>query len=740
MLDLTKMIKTYTGYKEIWQDGRLYIEYDGETVYELSFDGADWRPIDPVGADLALYLRSAAFFEQAREQCADVHDIVEYLGGCDELLPEELLRLLLDDCGLGMKDAMAIVLRCFKDSLRDIPQHGFLRDIQPRTAALNGALRYELDKLCYHDPYDEKYRSPLGAVEAETAIKLSLCTFGGINCAEMLFEADGVSITVPMQNDCGVFRCTFAPSEIGAYTYKFILNGNADAKEYRLTVYEKGFETPEWFRRGIMYQIFPDRFGFLDNGCFERGIAYHRSLGQTPEMHRSITEPVRWQPREHEKDYRPDDFYGGNLLGIAEKLPYLKALGVTVIYLNPIFEARSNNRYDTSDYGMIDPILGTNEDFTELCRRAEGFGIRIICDGVFSHTGADSVYFNRCGSYDSIGACQGSASKYYNWYDFRTFPDEYRSWWGFKELPEVDETEPEWQDFIIKNDDSVIKSWLRRGASGWRIDVADELPDEVLSLIRTSAKAEKPDCVIIGEVWEDAVTKESYGKKRRYALGNALDSVMNYPLRRAVIDFAIGRINAFRLRDLLVSQMMNYPKPMYLALMNLLGSHDVERLHTALATGLELRLMPREEQVKIIPTDEQSALATKLQMLCAAIQYTVPGVPCLYYGDEESLPGGGDPFCRKPFEPSGGGLHNFYAKLGKIRLSSEAIMQGEFSVKALSERRLILTRSTENEKIACVINASDGRMRFDADNAIPLLSGFSDGDIPPLSCEIYRLT
>ncbi|MBQ9721332.1 MAG: glycoside hydrolase family 13 protein, partial [Oscillospiraceae bacterium] len=286
-------------------------------------------------------------------------------------------------------------------------------------------------------------------------------------------------------------------------------------------------------------------------------------------------------------------------------LPYLKELGVGVIYLNPIVEARSNHRYDASDYLSVDPILGTNADLTHLCETAEAMGMRIILDGVFSHTGADSRYFNRDGSYPGNGACQGKDSPYYPWYDFRHYPNEYRCWWGFKDLPEVDERNPKWQNFVITGQDSVVKTWLRRGAAGWRLDVADELPDEVLAMIRESAKAEKPDALILGEVWEDAVIKESYGGRRNYALGYSLDSVMNYPLRKHILRFAHGWLDAYTLRDFLIDQQMNYPKPLYYSLMNLLGSHDVERLRSALASDRVIKDYSREEQRKM-QFDEQA--------------------------------------------------------------------------------------------------------------------------------------
>ena len=383
--------------------------------------------------------------------------------------------------------------------------------------------------------------------------------------------------------------------------------------------------------------------------------------------------------------------------------------------------------------------MGNEQDYVNLCAKAARLGIGIINDGVFSHTGADSIYFNRYGSYPTLGAYQGAQSQFYPWYDFRHFPDDYRCWWNFKDLPEVNEQNAAWQDYIIGGNDSIVRRWLRCGASGWRIDVADELPDEVLSLIRDAAKVEKPDSVIIGEVWEDAVIKNSYGKMRNYALGYSLDSVMNYPFRSAVIDFALKRKTAFELRDFLLGQQHNYPQPMYRCLMNLLGSHDVERLHTALAFDCDVKALDRRQQAELTLTEEQALRATRLQRLCAAIQYCVPGVPCLYYGDEECLDGGRDPFNRKPFEPSNIGLHNFYARLGEIRSFSPALTGGSMQILTPSADVFIILRQAGNEKVACVINRSDEYYTVPF-SGTPLLGGCEANLVTPMSVEIFKLT
>ena len=345
---------------------------------------------------------------------------------------------------------------------------------------------------------------------------------------------------------------------------------------------------------------------------------------------------------------------------------------------------------------------------------------------MYSHTGCDSRYFDRYGNYGGEGACSGPDSPYYSWYDFRHFPDDYRCWWGFEDLPEVNEHDPKWQHDIITGDNSVMKLWLRRGAAGWRLDVADELPDDVLAMMRCAVKATKPDAPIIGEVWEDAIIKESYGERRRYALGLALDSVMNYPLRAAVLDFVHGRSSAYGLRDFLTAQQMNYPMPLYYALMNLLGSHDVSRLKTALATPLDLRAMTREEQLKVQITDTDRKRAEAMERMVAALQFALPGVPSIYYGDEQGMEGVGDPFNRLPFRENDPDLHDWYAGLCAMRNAAPALSTGHARFFAASSDVLLVLRyitdgkdvfgeSAENGVYLCVINRGPGPRVYNAD-------------------------
>lgn len=533
----------------------------------------------------------------------------------------------------------------------------------------------------FHDPFDEDYRTPLGAVKCGDKVTLRLRVQGGADDAELI-TGDGA---LPMKRTDDGFEIVYTtPDTPQVVWYSFRLFGSvccgADGvtsgyvRSFQLTVYDKNFTTPDWANGAVMYQIFPDRWR-REGTAPVKGAAYHRALGRNIQMHKSWDEPVKWQGGQ---GYYPDDFYGGTLLGVEKSLPELKEMGVSIVYLNPIFEADSNHRYNTASYLKIDPILGTNAAFKKLCRAADELGMKIVLDGVFSHTGDDSVYFDRRGVYDGDGAYQSEDSPYHSWYDFHKFPDEYRCWWGFKSLPEVNEGDPAWQDFVISGDKSVIKTWLRAGTNGYRLDVADELPDETLELLRDNVKNCDSDAIIIGEVWEDATTKVSYGQHRRYALGTALDSVMNYPLRGALIDFALGKMDAFALRNFLLGQKLNYPAPMYRCLMNLLSTHDTARVRTVLGSGgCDGGGMGREQQAGFTLSPEQNARGRALQKLCAVLQFTLPGMPCVYYGDEEGMQGMRDPFCRGAYVKNDGELRELYSKLANARNTTAVLKTGD---------------------------------------------------------------
>ncbi len=560
-------------------------------------------------------------------------------------------------------------------------------------------IKYRNDML--HDSSLYIFRDPVGALTTGTPVTIRFRTqlenVGSVYLC--LFSRDFRKDYLMRQSDEYWQADITAPSIPTVYWYYFAINVGGKVcyygargqrtggvgciyserpPSYQLTVYDAGFDVPEWFQKSVMYQIFPDRFRPSEDQTAQKGIAYHRSKGRRVCYHEKWDEKPLYTPLPGETSYNPCDYFGGTLKGIEASLGYLRDLGVSVLYLNPIFEAASNHRYNTADYFSVDPVLGSKEDYASLCRKAADRGIRIILDGVFSHTGSDSIYFNREGAYEDPGAANSRDSKYYPWYMFERYPDKYRCWWGFKSLPEVNEHESGWQQFVITDEDSVIRHWIKAGAKGYRLDVADELPDDVLAMIHAAARQTDPEAVMIGEVWEDATTKFSYGEKRHYALGGMLDSVTNYPLRNAVIGFLTGKTDANHLKGFLVDQAANYPKPMYYALTNLLSSHDVERVRTALSARIEPHELSRDQQASFVVSDSQNKKGAKRQHLAAVLQFCLPGVPCVYYGDEKGMNGFLDPFNREPFTeaPAPYDLTQHYRQLSQLRNSADAMQTG----------------------------------------------------------------
>lgn len=449
-------------------------------------------------------------------------------------------------------------------------------------------------------PFDSRkteYKSAVRAIAVEEKVKLRIIVPRSMGCsgARLAVYKDGEDTVFygmfwagMCGNDSEYWELHFYATTPGIYFYHFELDtpwglnyiknvgegkGGFDFSggEFAQVVYEKDFKTPDFLKGGVIYQIFPDRF--CNSGTPKKGVRKSRVLrkwGEEPFWNESQMNGI-WN----------NDYFGGDLKGIEEKLPYIRSLGVTSIYLNPIFEANSNHRYDTADYEKIDPLLGTENDFKALCRKAKEYGISIVLDGVFSHTGCDSKYFNLYSNYDTVGAYNSKESPYYSWYKFINYPDDYKSWWGIKLLPEVQEENPSYREYICGNN-GILRRWLRAGASGWRLDVADELPDIFLDALRASVKAEKENAVIIGEVWENATTKFAYGKRRRYLLGGQLDSVMNYPFAAAILNFVKGG-SADSFADSVMSIIENYPPAVLHSLMNHIGTHDTQRAITALA-------------------------------------------------------------------------------------------------------------------------------------------------------------
>ena len=480
-----------------------------------------------------------------------------------------------------------------------------------------------------------------------------------------------------------------------------------DASDFQQTVYDKDFKTPDWLKGGIIYQIFPDRF-------YSSGTEKH-DVRPSRVMRRWGDEPF-WREEQMNGIWN-NDYFGGDLKGVEEKLLYLANLGVTCIYLNPIFEANSNHRYDTADYEKIDPLLGTEDDLKSLCKTArEQYGISIILDGVFSHTGCDSKYFNIYSNYDDVGAYNSKESPYYPWYKFINWPDEYHSWWGIKLLPEVIEETPEYREYICGKN-GILRKWLKCGISGWRLDVADELPDVFLDDLRRAVKDENSDAVIIGEVWEDATTKLAYGERRRYLLGEQLDSVMNYPFADAVLNF-VKFANADAFIDSVMSIIEKYPPQVTNVLMNHIGTHDTERAITRLA-GENCEGYGRNwqhEHNKLSDYDYYRGVS--MMKIASLIQYTLPGVPSLYYGDEIGMQGMKDPFnraCMDWYEPNTE-LHRWYKRLGEIRRGCKAFERGSFVPVYCSYKTVAYLRSGDNNEVLVAVNLDENAVDINVGN------------------------
>ncbi len=566
------------------------------------------------------------------------------------------------------------------------------------------------------DPRDLNFKNPYGAVPSGTVVCFTLRPprAGGFSRGRLTarFESrnnEEQIIPLPwVDSQLGVdqFRGTLdVGTYVGLVWYSFVLEGldgrRAELGPYQLTVYQGEEAVPTWFGEGMTYQIFPDRF------CRSRipdptGLVGGRTVHQNWE-----DEPV-YRPDEH-GEIRNRDFFGGDFQGVISKLDELKELGVETLYFNPIFEAAENHRYGTADYDRIDPMLGCNEDFSRLCDEAHKRGMRVMLDGVFNHTGFVSRYFNGDGFYPDVGACQSWDSPYRSWFQFIRWPDQYESWWGIYSLPAVNESDPSYRRFIFGDEDSVVRRWLRAGADGWRLDVADELPDDFVAGIHAAARAEKPSAVVIGEVWEDGSTKVAYGVRRKHILGGHCDGLMNYPLRSAILSyFSGGKAEDF------VSGMEtireNYPPFAFYSAMNSLGTHDTPRILTLLGAGGERRDQSRDWRANFRLEGDALRLAKERLRAAALLLFCFPGSPTVYYGDEAGMEGFEDPFNRRtyPWGHEDGELLDWFKQLGALRKTHPALRRGTIRYVAADGPLLAFARADDGEEVLCVCNAGDG--------------------------------
>ncbi len=552
------------------------------------------------------------------------------------------------------------------------------------------------DRIVY-DSRSEEYKTPFGCIKENEKCRISIdvprsCPV--LKIFLVLKREDGLTLTVPLsktateKESCNFnnrYSCSFSLYSSGLYFYYFRFEteiscfslykqGESDTnieqgEMWQLTCLRSDYNVPTALQGRVMYQIFPDRFaksGSPDISDKLGPFYVHENTSEKPVV--GADENGNWNT----------DFYGGNLKGITERLEYLSKLGVGMIYLNPIFKAFSNHRYDTADYKKIDPMLGDEEDLSLLCKRAGELGIAVILDGVFSHVGKRSIYFDDSVSGTRGGAVNSPDSKYCEWFNFSSYPSCYESWWGIDTLPCVYELCPSYVNYIISDEDSVIAHWLKAGISGFRLDVADELPDEFIKLLRKRVKEINPEAIVIGEVWEDASNKCAYGVRREYFSGAELDGVMNYPFRKLIIELVTGAISA---KDFISGVNViyeNYPEEALHCCMTFLSTHDTPRIKTVLQEAVG---------------DERLENALKTAV---ALQYFLPGMPCIYYGDEVGMTGGKDPENRGWYTEVMPEMRELYLYLGKLRNGSEALKRGALQM-SFDGGALTITRTYGNE-------------------------------------------
>ena len=597
---------------------------------------------------------------------------------------------------------------------------------------------FDSKKTEYKDPFGClvpeqacRIRIRIPATVATTAVALQLCRENGEECGQF-------SLRFESQNGpYHIWSGDIAISQVGLYFYYFRITGctgtfrlfkqgddtNMEAGDcWQVSCISQDFTTPHWAKGAVIYQVFPDRFA-KEGRCDLTGKLEPYTI------HENWDEEVSWQPTA-EGIVLNNDFYGGNFRGITQKMDCIASLGATILYLNPISKSFSSHRYDTGDYKTPDPMLGTMEDFSDLCQAAHDRGIRVILDGVYSHTGSDSLYFDKNKTFGGKGAYCTPDSPYFSWYTFHSYPDSYNSWGGFDTLPTVKKLDPAFLEYIITGEDSVIAHWLKAGADGFRLDVADELPNEFMDLFKKRLRQLKPDALLLGEVWEDASNKVAYDVRRRYFTDATLDSVMNYPFRKAILDLLRGQDDGSQFRNIVMTILENYPAQVVSCNMNLLGTHDTPRILTALVDDFD---GSREDLAARHLSPEQLTLAKERLMIASALQYMLPGAPSLYYGDEAGMEGHKDPFNRRtyPWGKEDRELLSHCMTLGKLRKDKAALRAGSTEFIHAGGGKIAFVRELEGQKIRIYVNLSNENWSIPAGKVL-LARNCDDHSVAPM--------
>lgn len=567
-----------------------------------------------------------------------------------------------------------------------------------------------MENYIYNPIYN---KSPKGACQVGDVVTYTLKINKFINVTNVYFvmhkdgECDkGVNMINSQTDDLyAYYEIKIKYDSVGHFWYHFYIEGengiqlirgeNLDAiasdgnSDYLQLVYSSKSQIDESFREGIIYHIFVDRF--------------NRSGKVTPREGLNLIDD--WEmPVEKEYDNNNErvnrNCYGGNLQGILDKIPYFKSLNVSTLYLSPIFEANSSHKYNVGDYSKIDSMFGDEATLNKLIKECKKNKINIILDGVFNHTGSDSVYFNKEGRYKGLGAYQSTSSPYYDWYDFINYPYEYSTWWGIKTLPQTNENSG-FFDYIA-GENGILNKYMSMGLGGFRLDVVDELSNNFMKAICNRIKTVNKKGMVIGEVWEDASCKIAYDERKEYFLGGNLDSVTNYPMKNAILEYVkYGNVNNFvNTINYILDQ---YPKDIQNNLMNIIDTHDTVRALTYLGAP---NYISEYEDYRL--DDEEMADAIEKLKLASLLQYTIMGIPTVFYGDEVGMEGTKDPYCRGtyPWGKENLTILEWYEKLGNLR-NNDVLIDGDLNIKYAKDGALIFERVKEDKKVVVAINLGE---------------------------------
>ncbi len=573
------------------------------------------------------------------------------------------------------------------------------------------------------DSKKTEYKSPFGCVAPGQECTLHIhipCTVKTSAVSLCLYtESGGEKQNIPFafhrtEGPYDIWKCVFSLGETGLFFYRFSITGhtgtfrlfkqgndtNMEAGDlWQISCVPADHTVPDWAKGAVIYQVFPDRFARIGTTDLTGKLGPYT-------LHENWDAEVDWRPNE-KGEVLNNDFFGGNFRGITEKMDYIASLGTEILYLNPISMSFSNHRYDTADYLRPDPMLGSEADFADMCKAAHDRGIRVVLDGVFSHTGANSVYFDKHNIFGG-GAYSDPDSPYRSWYHFKEYPDSYECWWNFDTLPTAVKSDPGFRAHIR----GVLTHWLSLGADGFRLDVVDELPDDFVKMLKTHLRSVRPDGLLMGEVWEDASNKLAYGIRRRYFVDAELDSVMNYPYRTAILDFLWQRDDGVGFQNAVMTILENYPHQVSLCNMNMLGTHDTPRILTTLVDDFD---GDRAALAQRTLSGSQLAKGKQLLRLASVLQYTLPGCPSLYYADEAGMAGGKDPFNRRtyPWGREDKALLEHFRHLGNLRKNSKALKLGNTEFLYAGGGKLAFARRFENQQVTIYVNRSEETWTLD---------------------------